>query len=243
MARSLAGHGVPDTVLPAACSRLLKKSLLVDIIRITFCLEKFMKKILTILAAAIMSAAIATADTVFIPHVYGGFGLGTKVDGDLPLSEEKQNYADSWIAGLGMELNVPMGTYFGVQSGLNFFINNYAVDDNLTGQLRYYSLDIPLLLTCSYGAFNLVAGPYASIPIGKIRGSKDLDGDKINSDTKINFGVTAGLGFERKMGAGRCLVEARYLFDLLPMKDGDGNDIFTRRGLLLDFGYKVPLLF
>ena len=196
-----------------------------------------MKKILTILAAAIMSAAIATADTVFIPHVYGGFGLGTKVDGDLPLSEEKQNYKDSWIAGMGMELNVPMGTYFGVQSGLNFFINNYAVDEHFTGQLRYYSLDIPLLLTCSYGAFNLVAGPYASIPIGKIRG------DKINSDTKINFGVTAGLGFERKMGAGRCLVEARYLFDLLPMKDDDGNDIFTRRGLLLDFGYKVPLLF
>ena len=144
-----------------------------------------MKKILTILAAAIMSAAIATADTVFIPHVYGGFGLGTKVDGDLPLSEEKQNYKDSWIAGLGMELNVPMGTYFGVQSGLNFFINNYAVDEHITGQLRYYSLDIPLLLTCSYGAFNLVAGPYASIPIGKIRGSKDLDGDKINSDTKL----------------------------------------------------------
>jgi len=202
-----------------------------------------MKKILMIFAAAILSAAFATADTVFIPHMYGGFGIGTKVDDDIPLSEEKQNYADSWIAGMGAELNVPMGTYFGVQSGLNFFINNYAIDDNFKGQLRYYSLDIPLMLTFSYGAFNFVAGPYASIPIGKIKGSKDLDGDKINSDTKINFGVTAGLGFEKKMGTGRALIEGRYIFDLLPMKDDDGEDFFTRRGLLIDLGYKVPILF
>ena len=202
-----------------------------------------MKKILTILAATLMSAAIATADTVFIPHMYGGFGIGTKVDDDIPLSEEKQDFAKSWIAGMGAELNVPMGTYFGVQSGLNFFINNYAIDDNYTGQLRYYSLDIPLMLTFSYGAFNFVAGPYASIPIGKIKGSKDLSGDKINSDTKINFGVTAGLGFEKKMGTGRALIEGRYIFDLLPMKDDDGENFFTRRGLLIDLGYKVPILF
>ena len=99
------------------------------------------------------------------------------------------------------------------------------------------------MLTFSYGAFNFVAGPYASIPIGKIKGSKDLDGDKINSDTKINFGVTAGLGFEKKMGTGRALIEGRYIFDLLPMKDDDGEDFFTRRGLLIDLGYKVPILF
>lgn len=217
-------------------------SLLVDIIEITFCLEKFMKKILTILAATIVSVALATADTVFIPHMYGGFGLGSKMDGDNPLSEEKQSYANSWIAGMGAELNVPVSTYFGIQSGLNFFINNYAIDDNVTGQLRYYSLDVPFMLTFSYGAFNFVAGPYASIPIGKIRGSKDLDG-KTNSDTKINFGVVAGLGFEKKMGTGRALIEGRYMFDLLPMKDDDNEAIFTRRGLLIDLGYKVPVLF
>jgi len=201
-----------------------------------------MKKILMIIAATLVSVALATADTVFIPHMYGGFGVGTKVDSDLPLSEEKQNYADSWIAGMGAELNVPVGTYFGIQSGLNFFINNYAVKDNVTGQLRYFSLDVPLMVTFSYGSFNFVAGPYASIPIGKIRGSKDLDG-KVNSDRKVNFGITAGLGFEKKMGSGRALIEARYLFDLLPMKDDDDNDYFTRRGLLFDLGYKVPLLF
>ena len=45
------------------------------------------------------------------------------------------------------------------------------------------------------------------------------------------------------MGTGRALIEGRYMFDLLPMKDDDNEAIFTRRGLLIDLGYKVPVLF
>lgn len=202
-----------------------------------------MKKIFALVALTFLIAAFCSAEILFVPHMYGGFGFGTTVDSDSMLDGQKQKLADSWLAGMGAELLIPVGDSFALQSGLNFFINNYAVDDDVEGQLRYYTVDVPLLLVLNIKKINVSIGPYASIPIGNLKGSKSFDNVDINSDTKINFGFIGGFSYEHTYGIGRCIIGARYITDFIPVKDDDDNAIFTRRGLLLDLGYKVPLSF
>lgn len=131
----------------------------------------------------------------------------------------------------------------------------------------YSSVDIPVMLTLKYNKFNFELGPYLSIPVGKLNG-RNYGSDTIGNSTTtydqsdeyelkpgVNFGLVFGGGYEERMGLGRLLIGARYMLDFTPVSvrtyttDSNGNKQavdtaqFTRRGLLLDVGFKVPLSF
>ena len=55
-----------------------------------------------------------------------------------------------------------------------------------------------------------------------------------------------GVGYEERLGLGRLVFGARYMLDFMPLEaniSGTRDELFTRRGLEIDIGYKVPLTF
>lgn len=214
-----------------------------------------MKKILAFITAVAASVAIASADIILLPHVYGGLGLGTTEGKDA--KDFMETTATSWLLGAGLGLNIPFGGYFGIQPGVDFYyntINAEAKVGSADGSASYASLDIPLIFTVKYNKFNFGIGPYLSIPVGKLSYDGDLFKDEGVSwkdrdiATAVNFGLSFEAGYEERLGLGRCLIFVRYMLDFLPteIEGAAGEDdakIFTRRGLLLDLGYKLPLSF
>ena len=80
-----------------------------------------MKKILTFIVATVASVAIASADIILLPHVYGGLGLGTTEGKDV--KDYMETKATSFLLGAGVGLNIPFGGYFGIQPGVDFYYN------------------------------------------------------------------------------------------------------------------------
>ncbi|MBR6295240.1 MAG: PorT family protein [Treponema sp.] len=216
-----------------------------------------MKKILALIAASVASIAIAAADPIVVGHGYLGFGaLGTTFNKDEMGFTEKVDVFGAFFKnldfGAGAEINIPFGGYFGVQAGVDFYVNNasYKAEED-TYTFNYYSLDIPLLFTAKLEKWNFALGPYLSIPLGDVISSRESsDGvTALKCATKVNFGITAGVGYEERLGMGRILFGGRYMLDFLPMKSAETTASdkrwfeFTRRALLIDIGYKLPLSF
>lgn len=64
--------------------------------------------------------------------------------------------------------------------------------------------------------------------------------------SNVIFGLVAGVGYEERLGLGRIVFGARYMLDFMPVEvdnTGTKQEVFTRRGLEIDIGYKVPLTF
>lgn len=146
--------------------------------------------------------------------------------------------------------------------------NSVLLDTTTITSLSYYSLDIPVLLTYRYNKFNFAIGPYVSIPLNREYPYSTKTTNNKNGDTTTHnytatgeaaisnaviFGMTAGLDYEQRMGLGRLIYGARYNLDFTPVKyttsstDTDGNKVytdhnmFTRRFLSVDVGYKLAL--
>lgn len=203
-----------------------------------------MKKILTFIVATVASVAIASADMILLPHVYGGFGLGTSSEVD---NEDIKPFS-SINAGVGVGLNIPFGGFFGFQPGIDYYYNSVATENkdiDYESTASYSSIDIPLIFTAKFNKFNFGLGPYLSIPVGKLSFGGDADGDA-DISTTVNFGLSLAAGYEERLGLGRCLFSIRYMLDFMPLEVELGNEdyeVFTRRALLIDLGYKVPLAF
>lgn len=224
-----------------------------------------MKKILTLIAVSVASIALAVADPIIVGHGYFGFGaLGTTFEDLDSHSSVFKAFGKNLDFGGGLAVNIPFGGYFGIQPGVDFYVNNagYAGESStavpILGTLAtsweqsysYLSLDIPVLFTVKLDKWNFAIGPYVSIPLGNVTPSgsyndTSLDEDPFKTQTPVNFGLTAGVGYEQRLGMGRLVYGARYLLDFLPITADDSNktNIFTRRALFIDIGYKLPLSF
>ena len=236
-----------------------------------------MKKILAFVAVAVTAVAMASADPLLVGHGYFGVGLGSTVTDHTPPAatlsgaEKTWNFGSNLDFGAGIGVNIPFGGNFGIQPGVDFYVNNlgYHAKYTLLSQtweqdftFSYMSLDIPILFTIKINKFNFAVGPYFSIPVGDasiVATNGALNGDKTaflashsNFDNKysnrtgFNFGATLGIGYEQRLGMGMLVFGGRYMHDFLPIevKDGENNVVkFWRGALAIDVGYKIPLSF
>lgn len=231
-----------------------------------------MKKILTLIAVSVASIALAVADPIIVGHGYFGVGLGSTVtdsNGD-KISNAKWNFASNLDFGGGIGVNIPFGGYFGIQPGVDFYVNNvgytqssswsvgalsYSSTTNV--KLNYLSLDIPVLFTVKLDKFNFALGPYVSIPLGDIKSTVDatttVSGTTTPSNDSHNLqhswgsvGITVGAGYEQRLGMGRLVCGLRYMIDIIPIEIKEGDTVrskFNRGALAVDLGYKLPLSF
>jgi TolB-like protein len=84
------------------------------------------------------------------------------------------------------------------------------------------------------------AGPYGSMPLGKMRGGENLEIDKSIFGMMSSWGLLGGLKAGVKLGPGYLTFDGRYFYDLNETKV---NDIkFVRRsGILAGLGYEFWL--
>lgn len=225
-----------------------------------------MKKILTLIAVSVASIALAVADPIIVGHGYFGVGLGSTVtdsNGD-KIEDAKWDFASNLDFGGGIGVNIPFGGYFGIQPGVDFYVNNVGCkgsttvgDTTITSELKfnYLSLDIPVLFTVKLDKWNFALGPYVSIPLGNIKRSATINPDPFNmsgtserSHSWGSVGISVGAGYEQRLGMGRLVCGLRYMIDLIPIevKSGSGDSVsnkFNRGALAVDLGYKLPLSF
>ena len=161
-----------------------------------------MKKILAFVAVAVTAVAMASADPLLVGHGYFGVGLGSTVaDSEGKALGSPNNTGDyKWAFGsnldfgAGIGVNIPFGGYFGIQPGVDFYVNNvgYSYDNETTilstttkthtdKTYSYLSIDIPVLFTIKINKFNFAVGPYVSIPLG----GQLTDADKTTTTTTV----------------------------------------------------------
>ncbi len=216
-----------------------------------------MKKIFALAAVALVSVALAAADPVLIGHGYLGLGaLGSTVENKPDGSNEFKAFGDNLDFGGGIDVNIPFGGYFGVQPGVDFYVNNLASGNgSYKAGVNYVTLDVPVLFTVKYKKFNFFVGPYFSFALGQMTAWQSRnDGSDRKPDYHYDFnnifniGLSVGLTYEQRLGMGFLTYGARYMLDFLPVEAKYANNsksfaIGTRRGLVFDIGYKIPLSF
>lgn len=228
-----------------------------------------MKKILTLIAVSVASIALAVADPIIVGHGYFGFGaLGTTFEksstsiqypakGTYGYDDEASvfgAFGKNLEFGGGLAVNIPFGGYFGIQPGVDFYVNTAGFKSgDYIYDFNYLSLDIPVLFTIKLDKWNFSIGPNFSIPLGDVTKTYTYSNgtvtEKITNEQKWNVSLSVGVGYEERLGMGRLVFGGRYLLDFLPIHNDKSSvtDIdyfnFTRRSLLIDIGYKLPLSF
>ncbi|MBO4318956.1 MAG: PorT family protein [Treponema sp.] len=213
-----------------------------------------MKKLITLLAVSVTAIAVAAADPLIVLHGFVNLNaFGSTLENNSEDFSALGAFGDNVSAGGGVGVNIPFGGYFGVQPGVDFYFNRVAFkdkDSDLIGAYNYVSLDVPVLFTAKLEKWNFALGPYVSIPLGDLNRTRKEGGSGINGSLDIstgaNIGMLFGVGYEERLGLGRIVFGARYMLDFMPIETKVGSTThkdFTRRGLIIDIGYKVPLTF
>ena len=200
-----------------------------------------MKKILSLVAVAVASVALAAADPILFAHGFAGWNLGS----DYHTSGDNVTHplGTNVDVGAGLAINIPFGGYFGVQPGVDFYFNQFGTKSTSSvtflgvtttteseGMSYYMSLDIPVLLTAKIKKFNFALGPNFSIPLALKSKSKSVvtvdsnsttsEGDYATPNGSINHfivGMQFGAGYEERLGMARLIFGARYLLDFMPL--------------------------
>lgn len=214
-----------------------------------------MKKLIALIAVAVTAVAVAAADPLIVVHGFVNLNaLGTS------FKQEEISDVSSFGAfgknvsvGGGVGVNIPFGGYFGVQPGIDIYANRLGYKfegSDSTYAYSYVSMDIPVLFTAKVEKWNFQLGPYLSIPLGKLKGVGTFGSYSIESESDITsnvlVGMLFGVGYEERLGLGRIVFGANYMLDFMPIEYevlGGTEKGFTRRGLIIDIGYKVPLTF
>ena len=207
-----------------------------------------MKKLIALIAVAVTAVAVAAADPLIVIHGLVNFNaLGTSFKDAPDSASAFDAFGDNISIGGGVGVNIPFGGYFGVQPGVDVYGNRVGLKDGDDVMTRsYVSLDIPVLFTAKVEKWNFQLGPYLSIPLGDMTWKYNGDGTDLDVTSNVIFGLVAGIGYEERLGLGRIVFGARYMLDFMPVEVefmGTKQEIFTRRGLEIDIGYKVPLTF
>ena len=213
-----------------------------------------MKKLIALIAVAVTAVAVAAADPLIVIHGFVNLNaLGTSWEHASDNDSAFGAFGDNVSIGGGVGVNIPFAGYFGVQPGIDIYGNRVGTKNSDTGVVysgSYVSLDIPLLFTAKVEKWNFQLGPYLSIPLGDLKttlksGSSEYSDDK-DIESNVLVGMLFGVGYEERLGLGRLVFGARYMLDFMPLEaniSGTKDKLFTRRGLEIDIGYKVPLTF
>jgi hypothetical protein len=140
-----------------------------------------------------------------------------------------------------------------VQAELNFMLNNGM---EISGQgsvvrIDYATIDIPLLVRWNFiqspVVVGLAAGPYISLPAGKLNLSVDDRGAALDMSGNT-FGIAGGFTLSYKLGPGSLTADVRYINDfgsLYVHEDfGEGMQqakICIRRSINITAGYEFSL--
>jgi hypothetical protein len=109
-------------------------------------------------------------------------------------------------------------------------------------------MELPVLLCLKIQKVNFLIGPYLSLPMGNLKMSfESISGSEKISSGAI-FGMLFGLEGSKTMDKFDLVFGGRYIFDFSPIccleessaysTKQTSEPVFTRRGLLLNFGLK-----
>lgn len=206
-----------------------------------------MKKIVAFMAIALTAVSLASAKGIAVGvHGYLGEGWGSAYADD---SQPQKPFGENLYFGGGAYFSYGFKSALAIQPEVNFRVNNIGSRNSTTllgntttttNRWTYNSVDIPVLLTYQYKKFNLLIGPYISIPVSGLSYTRTttLNGDSsttsgtvVDTLSGVTFGATVGLEYAMRMGPGRLVVGGRYFHDFNPVKyestDSDGNKSTT----------------
>ena len=208
-----------------------------------------MKKIVAFMAIALAAVSLASAKGIAVGvHGYLGEVWGSAYADD---SQPQKPFGENLYFGGGAYFSYGFKSALAIQPEVNFRVNNIGRRSSYTSALlgtttttttrwTYNSVDIPVLLTYQYKKFNLLIGPYISIPVSGLSstttietssGSNTGSGTVADTLSGVTFGATVGLEYAMRMGPGRLVIGGRYFHDFNPVKyettDGEGNKSTT----------------
>ena len=215
-----------------------------------------MKRILFTALILMMAFTVVYAQDAgsFTVGARGGIGLGFN---DLP-SDLK---VDGWDDDINLKsLLHPVVAAYGfytfmpnmaVQLELNLMFNQglrsvNKDDENIYGDLSYRSLDIPVMFMYTFlnepVTVGVAAGPYISIPIGKLNTKVVVGDDSVTVENDIDgFGFGAAVGFfvAYPLGPGSLIGDVRFIMDFMHPKSSVTEEPFmNRRALNVSVGYQ-----
>jgi hypothetical protein len=208
-----------------------------------------MRRLLNVKAA---SSGIGTTHFGVGARLGAGFEINTAHEdmvGDGYSPNEKSNTAFNAALYGALRFN----DAWAVQPEVNFMVNNgmEISGHGTTVKIAYPTIDIPLLIRWNFiqapVAVGIAAGPYISLPIGKLNLTAGDRGSALDMGG-CTFGITGGFTLGYKTGPGYVTADLRYLNDFtsLAVREdfGEGvrdSNILLRRSINVTVGYEFAL--
>lgn len=224
-----------------------------------------MKKIIALAMVAVAAVSMATAEITVGARGMLGWSLGSSLPEEAKAFGFKFDAGKSFDFGFAAFVNIPLVADLGIQPELGFSHNSvgmkYTMDlgpfGSFTGKgwFSYNAIDIPVLVT--YGikvndslTITPLLGPKFSIPVGKIKTTTEMDGERESSSVKVGspllFGIVFGADVAFKLGPGAIVGDIRYDLGLTKLKTKsefagrtEKADLVTPRALTLSVGYQL----
>lgn len=225
-----------------------------------------MKKLIVIVAVAVIAVSAATAQVIIGAKGICSVGVGTSLEGSIArvFDEYKKSGAHVWQKGaLGagggvyIRYNLPMLSALGFQAELDLLAYNglEVRKDSIGRVFSYPSLELPILVTydLTMGPVTLtpLVGPYFSIPLESAKMELVQEGvvvakseEKIPIVNKVLLGISFGVAVGIFVGSGSIVGDIRYLNDFSKLKSsymGITDTCITRRSITISLGYQTDL--
>ncbi|MDR2662578.1 MAG: CsgG/HfaB family protein [Treponema sp.] len=183
--------------------------------------------------------------------------LGARAALDVTLNKP----SDDYFSGAVTEEKVPfmktpvLSGFFGINStskAMGFrieasYFHNNALNLQYNGNSREYSwntFDVAALYNFGFAEsmylLSIFAGPYGSMPIGKMKNGGSQEIDKSVLGIMSSWGLLGGLKMGLKLGPGYAALDGRYFYDLNETKV-NGEKFVRRSGILIGLGYEFWL--
>ena len=224
-----------------------------------------MKKIIALAMVAVAAVSMATAEITVGARGMLGWSLGSSLPEEAKAFGYKFDAGKSFDFGFAAFVNIPLVAGIGIQPELGFSHNSVGMKisqeffgESYTGKgwFSYNAIDIPVLVT--YGikvndslTITPLLGPKFSIPVGKIKSTSEMNGEKFESDpvkvgSPLLFGIVFGADVAFKLGPGAIVGDIRYDLGLTKLKQKyefagqtEKVDLVTPRALTLSVGYQL----
>ena len=179
--------------------------------------------------------------------IKGGINI-TSVTTDL--GYKKGGNANTIGAHAAVMLEASLSDHFAIQPSINWIQKGWKNDNAAFTKWIFNILDVHLLAKYKYNIGKVrgfvdagpTFGPVLSASKDPANGDKvdvDLDADMIQ---KLDYGITAGLGFGLPLGKGQIFVDGRYMLSLNDVFEDEANKgKFQKVGFDYTIGYLIPL--
>ena len=197
-----------------------------------------MRKILTIVAATILFAVSANAQT----FINLGYGLGWDKTTFGPLETDATN-SNAIFAGASH--NFGIAGNFGIEPGLNYVFNFSKIGDDLSVKNQYHGLQLPVLFNYAIVpsdnfTFKLFVGPSASFGISDksttyVGGIKGIVIDNYEDGSYNRFGLAASFGLAAELFE-TVRIKVGYDLGLLDLNKAE-KIVYKQNMLTFSLGY------